>query len=249
MGTLASLGKGNLLLHSMTSWWAKAPIGQEKGDKAKCCPIERVYRTFSDIPKADGRRIWLAWMSNWDYANDIPTEPWRSAMTLPKEVSLQKRDNGEICLIQNLVKELREMVDETFVDHRLTCSKGISHKIIVQPENPFMLEVELIVPEKSIGGLRFFETTECKGAAVYIDREKGLLVVDRTDMINNGFHECFSARTVAPIEVENDMIMLEIIVDKGSIEVIAQGGKITLTNLIMAQMTTQLFLLFLKMRI
>ncbi len=35
--------------------------------------------SWSDIPSSDGRRLWLGWMSNWQYANDVPTSPWRSA--------------------------------------------------------------------------------------------------------------------------------------------------------------------------
>ena len=43
--------------------------------------------TFSNAP--DNKRIFLGWMSNWDYAVKVPTDPWRSAMTVPRELSLQ----------------------------------------------------------------------------------------------------------------------------------------------------------------
>ena len=36
------------------------------------------------------RRIFIGWMSNWDYANKVPTEKWRSAMTVPRDLSLEK---------------------------------------------------------------------------------------------------------------------------------------------------------------
>lgn len=45
--------------------------------------------TWSDIPKSDGRRIFLGWMSNWAYAQIVPTEKWRSAMTIPWELNLK----------------------------------------------------------------------------------------------------------------------------------------------------------------
>ncbi len=49
--------------------------------------------TWSDIPASDGRRLFIGWMSNWQYANLVPTVAWRSATTLPREVVLEKKMN------------------------------------------------------------------------------------------------------------------------------------------------------------
>src|SRR5206468_2650106 len=43
--------------------------------------------TYNDVP--DGRRIAIGWMNNWNYAGAIPTDPWRSAMSVPRELALQ----------------------------------------------------------------------------------------------------------------------------------------------------------------
>ena len=48
----------------------------------------------SDIPKADGRRLILGWINNWRYAREIPTKPWRDAMTLAREVALRRYPQG-----------------------------------------------------------------------------------------------------------------------------------------------------------
>jgi hypothetical protein len=40
------------------------------------------------------KRVMLGWMNNWDYANLIPTSPWRSAMSLPREVGLIQTADG-----------------------------------------------------------------------------------------------------------------------------------------------------------
>jgi len=50
--------------------------------------------TWSDVPEQDGRRIFMGWMSNWQYANQVPTERWRSAMTLPRELKLGTGEQG-----------------------------------------------------------------------------------------------------------------------------------------------------------
>ena len=59
--------------------------------------------TFNDAP--DNRRIYLGWMNNWDYAKDIPANPARGSMTIPRELSLVTID-GKITLLQNPVKEI-----------------------------------------------------------------------------------------------------------------------------------------------
>ncbi len=61
--------------------------------------------SWSDIPKSDGRRLWLGWMSNWDYAQDVPTSPWRSAMSIPREVGLRRTAAG-IRLVQKPAREM-----------------------------------------------------------------------------------------------------------------------------------------------
>ena len=61
--------------------------------------------TFNDAP--DNRRIYIAWMNNWDYAKEIPANPSRGSMTIPRELSLIKSDN-QITLIQNPVNEINE---------------------------------------------------------------------------------------------------------------------------------------------
>ena len=62
--------------------------------------------TWNDVP--DRRRIAIAWMSNWNYAGAIPTSPWRSAMTVPRELALRTID-GRPQLVQRPVRELRSL--------------------------------------------------------------------------------------------------------------------------------------------
>lgn len=62
--------------------------------------------TFSNVP--DDKKILISWMSNWLYAQKVPTEVWRSAMTLPRELSLKKVD-GQYILTQNIVEQFNEI--------------------------------------------------------------------------------------------------------------------------------------------
>jgi fructan beta-fructosidase len=50
--------------------------------------------TWSDVPQSDGRRLFMGWMGNWEYAQVVPTQTWRSAMTLPRMLTLKKTTQG-----------------------------------------------------------------------------------------------------------------------------------------------------------
>jgi sucrose-6-phosphate hydrolase SacC (GH32 family) len=65
--------------------------------------------SFNDAP--DNRRIMIGWMSNWDYAKTLPTEPYRGQMSIAREITLENR-GGAISLIQRPVKEASHLVRE-----------------------------------------------------------------------------------------------------------------------------------------
>ena len=69
--------------------------------------------SWSDIPKSDGRRLWLGWMSNWQYGEDVPTSPWRSAMSIPREAGLRQTAEG-IRLVQKPAREMESLRDQHF---------------------------------------------------------------------------------------------------------------------------------------
>ena len=68
--------------------------------------------TWSDVPKNDGRRLALGWMSNWQYAQKVPTDKWRSAMTLPRSLILHKTKDDYVLRSQP-VKELKVLEERS----------------------------------------------------------------------------------------------------------------------------------------
>jgi levanase/fructan beta-fructosidase len=50
--------------------------------------------SFDNVPQ--GKRVIIGWMSNWEYAQEVPTEAWRSSTTMAREVSLKKTKDGYI---------------------------------------------------------------------------------------------------------------------------------------------------------
>ena len=68
--------------------------------------------TFNNIPSSDGRRIMIGWMSNWNYANTVPTTSWRSTMTVPREITLEQ-NGSNFNLLFNPVSEISKYISQT----------------------------------------------------------------------------------------------------------------------------------------
>ena len=64
--------------------------------------------TWNDISDSDGRRIWIGWFSNWQYANKEPTELWRGAQSIPRVLTL-RRYSDSLRLVQRPVEELQHI--------------------------------------------------------------------------------------------------------------------------------------------
>ena len=78
--------------------------------------------SWNDVP--GGRRLMIGWMNNWQYANQIPTSPWRSAMSVPREIALRTID-GRVQVVQQPVRELRSLrTSPSYRQHRRTIPQG-----------------------------------------------------------------------------------------------------------------------------
>ncbi|TIA71258.1 hypothetical protein E3P77_02622 [Wallemia ichthyophaga] len=70
--------------------------------------------TFNNIP--DGRRLWLGWSSNWLYAAEVPTAPWRSSLSLVHELSLARvnlTDQEESLMLRHKPVDLSTLITDT----------------------------------------------------------------------------------------------------------------------------------------
>ncbi|MEB0249531.1 glycoside hydrolase family 32 protein, partial [Mucilaginibacter sp. 5B2] len=86
------------------------------------------------------RKVFLGWMGNWLYANQVPTVKWRNAMTIPRELSL-KLTAGDIFLTSNPVEELDKIVNKTIkVDALLLAKKNNVFSVIKQTPSQYVLK-------------------------------------------------------------------------------------------------------------
>jgi fructan beta-fructosidase len=188
--------------------------------------------SFSDIPKSDGRRIWLGWLNNWKYAARVPTDPWRGAQSIPRELKLKRFANG-IRLVQEPVTELQTLrQDHTSVENRsieatnnLLKSKGLHGETI-----------EIVVELSSEGASEFGLKVRKRGSeeiVIGVDTKNSTLFVDRTRSGDVSFDEHFSVRHAGPITLAaGKSVRLHIFVDRSSVEVFGNDGETVISEAI-----------------
>ncbi len=181
-------------------------------------------QSFSDSP--DGRRIWMAWMSNWDYATTTPPETWRGAMSIPRELGLAKTADG-IRLTQQPVAELQsKLMAETEVASTVLTDDG-SITIESSAEAQLINATFTILPESSRFGIRV-HVGDGQSATVGYSRKERVLFTSRSEAGVTDFNEKFTTGHIASLEA--DVIQLQIIVDGSAVEVFANDGTLVMTE-------------------
>ena len=163
------------------------------------------------------RNILIGWMSNWNYANVVPTEKWRSAMTVPRELSLVKQSSNananEFLLVSNPVKELKN----AFVQ-------------IMSKENviPNCIDIKDI---KATDFEIILSNTFNEKLIVGYHADKKQFYIDRTKAGVSNFNQGFAAVALAPRLSFAMNMDLSILLDKTSIELFADSGRTVMTAL------------------
>ena len=172
------------------------------------------------------KTFFMGWMSNWSYAQVVPTTTWRSAMTLPRELRLEKTGN-DLRIASWPVKSLLPLLSGTVK------SKGMGES----PYNVFRMSNKSGIPcqinfsaAKHAFSLRFSNEA---GEELLIGYDDTLnqYYIDRSKSGKTAFHADFPLRTVAPRISLTDTIKLSVVVDQSSVEVFADKGLTALTAL------------------
>ncbi|PEN07961.1 glycoside hydrolase [Longimonas halophila] len=186
--------------------------------------------SWNDIPEDDGRRLWVGWMSNWDYANDKPTSPWRSAQSIPRSLHLTTVDD-EIRLTQQPVEELHTLRDtHTTLDARSVANETVSLADDGIAGTTLELVAEFEPGDADAFGLNV-RTGNNEETVIGYDTASESVYVDRTNAGEDSFHDDFAQRHDAPLAVNDDgRVKLHVFVDWSSVEVFANDGARLLTH-------------------
>jgi fructan beta-fructosidase len=208
-------------------------------------------QAWSDGP--DGRRIWVGWMSNWAYANEVPASTWRGMMSIPREVRLVRDGAGSLALAQRPVRELDarrtrlvelhepelEAARSVLAGVRGPCL-DVRLTLALPPEAAGELDLVVHVPAagttRSRGGTdgsRVDPTVPPAGTRIGYDAATRQVVVDRG---RSGTPVAAGSPTVhrsVPLPAR-EVLDLRILTDTCSVEVFAAGGTVVLSDLVLA---------------
>ena len=187
--------------------------------------------TWSNIPKKDGRKLFIGWMSNWEYARDVPTETWRSAMTIPRELKLKKNEK-EFLLSSAPVSELSKYVSKTIVKETLTVN---NQKTIITQSEIDLSRVRIQLEMNHLKSDKYdftFQNSFGDRLSFGIDNIKKQYYLNRQNSGKVTFSDKF-ANTIskAPIKNPSNMLKIEVLVDKTSIEVFYNDGETIMTEI------------------
>jgi beta-fructofuranosidase/levanase len=185
-------------------------------------------QSFSDIPAQDGRRIWLAWLNNWNYASQIPTSPWKGMMSIPREVKLETH-NGQIKLVQKPIDELKILRRDT-LSYRNKNLNLINSEIKNSVFKRFELKAKIATANKAGFSLKFKKDGSQYSQFIFDFENKEILfnrTSPTTELTILGY---FSHLQVAPLIIKNGYIDLHLFVDNSSAELFSGGGQVVMSN-------------------
>ncbi len=163
--------------------------------------------TFDNAP--EGRHVALAWMSNWQYANQVPTMQYRAGNSIPRDLGLFEYKGETYCSVipskemtaarskkaSKVISDVCEMVVDLKGDAVITLSNDKGEKVVMN-----------------------------------YDAKTETFSMDRTQSGKTDFSNEFAAVTKAP--TYGKLNQLRIFIDKSSIEAIDAEGKMAMTNLV-----------------
>lgn len=184
--------------------------------------------TWNNAP--DGRCIALGWMSNWQYANNVPTRQYRSANTLARDLMLY-REGQELYLKSTPSVEVKKARGKKVSIPSFKVSE--KHEMVnLFEEKQGAYEVEIVIQNAGASKIAFSLLND-KGEKVsmYYDLNRKQFVMDRSESGKVDFSKDFPAVTVAPANVDKELT-LRLFVDRSSIEAFGEDGKFVMTNLV-----------------
>jgi fructan beta-fructosidase len=168
----------------------------------------------------------IGWVNNWNYANDIPTTPWKSAMAIPRNLSV-KKTGDEWILIQKPVSSLNSLRKELF---KSTGFIVIDKNVLPVKSTQFELQVDIEPAADAVCGLRLAVGSNHYFEIGYNAATK-LFYIDRSKSGNTGFNENFKKliRFEKNIVLQNNKIHLQVFYDNSIAEIFVNGGEVVFT--------------------
>ncbi len=178
--------------------------------------------TWSNVPD---RTIYIGWMNNWLYAGVVPAHPWRSAMTLPREIDLKKID-GKYMLTSKVIREI-----ETIAGEWEDVEDGMFGERMFGVRDSYQLRLEVDMTTEAS-----YLLSNSKGEYLEftVNPKTRMIVAKRTQKTGKAeFSPSYPLSSLKmPVPGDEAVVGLDLFVDKSSVEMILSDGSSAMTMLV-----------------
>ncbi|MGO4249749.1 glycoside hydrolase family 32 protein [Paenarthrobacter sp. RAF54_2] len=183
-----------------------------------------------------GKPVLLGWMGNWDYAQHVPTTPWRGSMAIPRELTLvrgQKRLELRSA-IAGVARESLEHAGGEVKSKNLTVGPDVQDLGSDFASRTQLIELEMDLTSAREAGILLRRSAD--GSAnlrISYNKEKRTVRVDRSKAGTSNFSEKFSPyhEVSLPSSGSDSKVRLRILLDSSSVEVFAQDGAAVISDI------------------
>lgn len=197
--------------------------------------------TWSNIPDSDGRKLFLGWMSNWEYAQKVPTQKWRSAMTIARELKLVNFGNS-YRIVSQPVKELQKYIEKSEKKEFLQVDE---ETVVVDSIMIDLTRAEIKFELKDLEETAYtFLVHNKKGNEIRfgLNNKEKYFFIDRSKTGDNSFSEGFGNKlSKAPYNSNSKDLSVWLLLDKTSIEIFYNHGETVMTEIFFTDEPMHLF--------
>lgn len=185
--------------------------------------------TWNNAP--EGRTLFIGWMSNWEYANVVPTETWRSTSTIARELTLENHD-GTYRIVSTPVQELDSYMEEGFTKETIEASTSEA-LLTVDDVSLSKTKLSFEIPDLKPMDYRFLLTNAIGDSLVFgYNHSEDQFYIDRSKSGKVDFNEQFAKQpSVAPRIATDKNLRVSILLDKTSIELFYDQGSTVMTEI------------------
>ncbi len=179
--------------------------------------------TYNNTP--NNERIFIGWMSNWNYARNTPTEKWRSAMTLPRELSLHKERDAYFLKNYPIKSYENQYEKSEAIQEDLSAGALVFENIDL---NQTDISFKVSLDENLQVQMR---NSKNEALIFYIDTTSNDLILDRTHSGLVDFEKSFGATVHKQSYIpQKELVEIRIITDQSSVEVFVDKGRYVFTE-------------------
>lgn len=169
--------------------------------------------------------IFIGWMSNWQYAQQVPTHPWRSAMTIPRILQIKPID-GHTRLLSEPVPTLRSLSLPIII-----AKQGAT---IPLKDSAYQIQLAVSIPakpEKDTLPLANFTNAAGDTLALQYIISEASIIIDRTHSGVIDFHPAFAKKIVGKRIQKKADFTIQLIMDRSSLELFTDDGSLVMSGL------------------